>query len=37
MLLSQAERRLGLAERFAAVISDERDASRVIHQLPDIP
>ena len=27
MLLSQAERRLGLAERLAAVIPDERDAS----------
>jgi hypothetical protein len=36
MLLSQAERRLGLAERLAAVIPDERDASRVIHRLPDI-
>ena len=29
MLLSQAERRLGLAERLAAVIPDERDASRL--------
>src|SRR5947208_8192482 len=36
MLLSQAERRLDLAERLAAVIPDERDASRVIHRLPDI-
>src|SRR5204862_1728315 len=36
MLLSQAERRLGLAERLAAVIPDERDASRVLHRLPDI-
>jgi hypothetical protein len=36
MLLSQAERRLGLAERLAAVIPDGRDASRVIHRLPDI-
>src|SRR5438105_9533405 len=36
MLLSQAERRLGLAERLAAVIPDERDASRVTHRLPDI-
>jgi hypothetical protein len=36
MLLSQAERRLGLADRLAAVIPDERDASRVIHRLPDI-
>jgi hypothetical protein len=36
MLLSQAERRLGLAERLAAVIAEERDASRVAHLLPDI-
>jgi hypothetical protein len=36
MLLSQAERRLGLAERLAAVIPDERDANRVIHRLLDI-
>jgi hypothetical protein len=36
MLLSQAERRLGLAERLAAVIPDDRDASRVTHRLPDI-
>ena len=35
-MLSQAERRLGLAERLAAVIPDGRDASRVIHRLPDI-
>jgi DDE family transposase len=36
MLLSQAERRLGLAEGLAEVIPDERDANRVIHRLPDI-
>jgi hypothetical protein len=36
MLLSRAERRLGLAERLATVIPDERDASRVTHRLPDI-
>ena len=36
MLLSQAERRFGLAERLAAVIADERDASRVTHRPPDI-
>ena len=36
MLLSQAERRLGLAERLAAVIPDDRDASRVTHRLSDI-
>jgi hypothetical protein len=29
MLLPQAERRLGIAERLAAVIPDGRDASRV--------
>jgi hypothetical protein len=36
MLLAQAERRLGVAERLAAVMPDGRDASRVIHLLPDI-
>ncbi len=36
MLLAQAERRLGIAERLAAVIPDERDPSRVTHLLPDI-
>ena len=36
MLLAQAERRLGLAERIAAVIPNGRDASRVTHLLPDI-
>jgi hypothetical protein len=36
MLLAQAERRLGIAERLAAVIPDERDQSRVTHLLPDI-
>jgi len=36
MLLAQAERRLGLAERLAAVIPDGRDQSRVTHLLPDI-
>src|SRR5689334_414733 len=36
MLLSQAEQRLGLAERLAAVIPDQRDGSRVIHRPPDI-
>src|SRR5713226_6369050 len=35
MLLAQAERRLGLAERLAAVIPDGRDQSRVTHLLPD--
>jgi hypothetical protein len=32
----QAERRLGLAERLAAVIPNGRDQSRVTHLLPDI-
>src|ERR1041384_476214 len=36
MLLAQAERRLGIADRLARVIPDERDASRVTHLLPDI-
>jgi hypothetical protein len=36
MLLLQAERRLRLAGRLAAVIPDQRDASRVAHLLPDI-
>src|SRR5260370_1481941 len=36
MLLAQAERRLGIADQLARVIPDERDASRVVHRLPDI-
>src|SRR5260370_7133143 len=36
MLLAQAERRLGIAERLAAVIPDGRDPERVTHLLPDI-
>src|SRR6266581_3851581 len=36
MLLAQAERRLDIADQLARVIPDERDASRVIHVLPDI-
>jgi hypothetical protein len=36
MLLAQAERRLGIAERLAQVIPDRRDRDRVIHLLPDI-
>jgi hypothetical protein len=31
MLLAQAERRLGIAERLAKVIPDRRDPDRVIH------
>ena len=36
MLLAKAERRLGLADKLAAVIGDHRDPARVIHTLPDI-
>jgi len=36
MLLAQAERRLGIAERLAQVIPDRRDQNRVTHLLPDI-
>ena len=36
MLLAQAERRLGLAARLAAVIPDGRDPDRITHRLPDI-
>jgi hypothetical protein len=36
MLLAQAERRLGIADRLARVIPDGRDADRVVHLLPDI-
>src|SRR6266436_3425133 len=36
MLLAQAGRRLGLAERLAAVIPGGRDQSRGTHLLPDI-
>ncbi len=36
MLLAQAEWRLGIAKRLVAVIPDDRDASRVVHPLPDI-
>ena len=36
MLLSLAERRLGLAHKLAAQIADTRDPTRVIHPLPDI-
>ena len=36
MLLAQAERRLGIADQLAQVIPDGRDASRVVHLLPDI-
>jgi len=36
MLLAQAERRLGIAERLAQIIPDWRDRERVTHLLPDI-
>ncbi len=36
MLLAQAERRLSIAAKLAAVIPDGRDASRVVHPLADI-
>jgi hypothetical protein len=36
MLLSLAERRIGLAQKLAAEIADPRDPTRVIHPLPDI-
>ena len=36
LLLAQAERRLGIAERLAACIADPRDQSRVVHDLGDI-
>jgi hypothetical protein len=36
MLLAQADRRLGIADRLARVIPDGRDQDRVTHLLPDI-
>ena len=36
MLLAQAARRLGIAEKLAAVIPDRRDPSRIVHPLPEI-
>ena len=36
MLLAQAERRLGIADRLARMIPDGRDPERVTHLLPDI-
>ena len=36
MLLAQAEHRLGIAEKLAAVITDPRDPMRVVHSLPAI-
>jgi Transposase DDE domain group 1 len=36
MLLAQADRRVGIANRLAQEIPDRRDADRVTHLLPDI-
>src|SRR5205085_11107268 len=36
MLLAQADRRLGIAERLARAIPDARDPDRITHLLPDI-
>lgn len=36
MLLGLAERRLGIADRLAAAITDRRDPARVVHALSDI-
>jgi hypothetical protein len=34
MILAAAERKLGVAEKLAAVICDPRDPLRVVHLLP---
>jgi Transposase DDE domain group 1 len=36
MILAAAERKLGVAEKLAAIICDPRDPLRVVHLLPDI-
>ncbi|WP_244627627.1 transposase, partial [Microvirga tunisiensis] len=36
MLLAQAERRLGIANRLARLIPDRRDPGRVTHAIPDM-
>jgi Transposase DDE domain group 1 len=36
MVLAQAERRLGIAEKLAGVIADTRDPTRIVHLLADI-
>ena len=36
MLLAEAARRMGIAEKLAAVIPDARDPTRVVHPLPEI-
>ena len=35
-LLAQAERRLGIADRLAAAITDPRDPDQITHSLPDL-
>jgi hypothetical protein len=37
MLLAAAERRLGIADRLAALIADPRDPAVVTHSVADIP
>jgi len=36
LLLAQAERRMGIVDRLAALIPDDRDPARVVHSLADI-
>ena len=36
LLLAQAERRVGIVDRLAALIPDDRDPARVVHDLADI-
>jgi hypothetical protein len=36
MLLALAERRMGIADRLAAAITDQRDPARIVHTLSDI-
>jgi hypothetical protein len=36
MVLAEAERRLGIAEKLSAVMADARDPMRVVHLMPDI-
>src|SRR5664279_5801694 len=36
MLLTEAARRMGIADKLAAVIPDPRDPTRVVHPLPEI-
>ena len=36
LLLREAERKLGIADRLAAAICDKRDASRIDHTLPEL-